>query len=62
MANLEEYIDNARRRKERKKQSRKVAFSDYRKYRDGVYDQDTGLPKLPTRLRKSAKKQTEDKE
>lgn len=42
---LEDFVKYATERKNRKKKSMKDALADYVKYRDGTYDQDTGLPK-----------------
>ena len=49
---LEAFVKRANEKKYAKKKSRKTVFEDYKKWKDGKYDQETGLPKPPTRLRK----------
>lgn len=49
---LEAFVKRAMAKKQAKKKTRKQAFDDFLKWKDGKYDKDTGLPKPPTRLRK----------
>lgn len=49
---LEAFVKRANEKKYAKKKSRKTAFEDYKKWKDGKYDQETGLPRPPTRLRR----------
>ena len=48
---LEAFVKKAHAKKYSKKKTRKTAFDDYKKWKDGKYDKDTGLPKPPGRLR-----------
>ena len=49
---LEAFVKKAMQKKHAKKKTRKQAFEDFQKWKDGKYDKDTGLPKPPTRLRR----------
>ena len=49
---LEAFVKKAMEKKHAKKKTRKQAFDDFQKWKDGKYDKDTGLPKPPTRLRR----------
>lgn len=52
---LEDFVKHATERKNRKKKSMKDALADYVKYRDGTYDQDTGLPKQQSQSQSKTK-------
>ncbi len=49
---LEAFVKKANEKKYAKKKTRKVAFDDFKKWKDGKYDKDTGLPRPPSRLRR----------
>lgn len=49
---IEQFVKRANAKKNAKKKTRKQAFEDYQKWKDGKYDQETGLPRPPTRLRR----------
>lgn len=49
---LAEFVKKANAKKHAKKKSRKTAFEDFKKWKDGKYDEETGLPRPPTRLRR----------
>jgi len=53
---LEAFIKKAGEKKYGKKKTRKKAFEDYQKYRLGLHDPETGVERIPTRLRKAAPK------
>lgn len=48
---LEAFVKKANDKKYEKKKTRKQAFDDYQKWKDGKLDKDTTLPKAPTRGR-----------
>lgn len=48
---IDQFIKNAMEKKHAKKKTRKQAFEDFRKWKDGKLDKDTTLPKVPTRGR-----------
>jgi|TARA_R110000796_G_scaffold18960_2_gene57056 hypothetical protein len=48
---LEDFIKKAHDKKYAKKKTRKQAFDDFRKWKDGKLDQETTLPRPPTRGR-----------
>tara|TARA_A200000159_G_scaffold5177_1_gene4790 strand:- start:3806 stop:4009 length:204 start_codon:yes stop_codon:yes gene_type:complete len=48
---LEQFIKKANEKKYAKKKSRKQAFDDFQKWKDGKLDKETTLPKPPTRGR-----------
>jgi hypothetical protein len=48
---LEDFIKKAHDKKYAKKKTRKQAFDDFKKWKDGKLDQETTLPKAPTRGR-----------
>lgn len=55
---LEAFVKKANAKKYDKRKTRKQAFDDFQKWKDGKLDKDTGLPKPPTRLRRPPTKPT----
>ena len=48
---FEDFIKKAAQKKYGKKKTRKQAYDDFQKWKDGKVDKDTTLPRPPTRLR-----------
>lgn len=48
---FEDFIKKASQKKYGKKKTRKQAYDDFQKWKDGKVDKDTTLPRPPTRLR-----------
>lgn len=48
---IEDFIKKAAQKKYGKKKTRKQAYDDFQKWKEGKVDKDTTLPRPPTRLR-----------
>tara|TARA_R110000803_G_scaffold33454_2_gene73264 strand:+ start:178 stop:345 length:168 start_codon:yes stop_codon:yes gene_type:complete len=48
---IEDFIKKSSQKKNAKKKTRKQAYDDFQKWKEGKVDKDTTLPRPPTRLR-----------
>lgn len=48
---IEDFIKKCSQKKNAKKKTRKQAYDDFQKWKEGKVDKDTTLPRPPTRLR-----------